>query len=196
MVLLFRFIGALIKGAFQARIGPFEETLVHMRVWPNDLDLNLHASSGRYVSFMDAARVAMLVRFGAFRKVIARGWRPVVGGTLITFRRSLYLFERMTIRSRMVCWDEKWFYMEHTIEKADGQLAAKARVRVTFKDYGFFVPLDSAGSKAKVEGTVKVAVLAPEKAKHYESEGAVVPRGKDGKPREVQLVASGVELRK
>jgi hypothetical protein len=69
-------------------------------------------------------------------------------------------------------------------------------VRVTFKDYGFFVPLDSAGRTAKVEGVVQVAELSEERAKHYESEGAVVPRGKDGKPREVQLVASGVELRK
>ncbi|MBL8940101.1 MAG: DUF4920 domain-containing protein, partial [Archangium sp.] len=69
-------------------------------------------------------------------------------------------------------------------------------VRVTFKDYGFFVPLDSAGSTAKVEGTVKVAELAPERAKHYESEGAKVAKGKDGKYREVQLVAMGVELRR
>lgn len=69
-------------------------------------------------------------------------------------------------------------------------------VRVTFKDYGFFVPLDSAGSTAKVEGTVKVAELAPERAKHYESEGAKVAKGKDGKYREVQLVALGVELRR
>lgn len=69
-------------------------------------------------------------------------------------------------------------------------------VRVTFKDYGFFVPLDSAGSTAKVEGVVKVAELSPERAKHYEAEGATVPKGKDGKYREVQLVASGVELRK
>lgn len=69
-------------------------------------------------------------------------------------------------------------------------------VRVTFKDYGFFVPLDSAGRKAKVEGTVKVATLSDERAKHYESEGATVPRGADGMAREVQLVASGVELRK
>ncbi|HZA51075.1 MAG TPA: DUF4920 domain-containing protein [Myxococcaceae bacterium] len=71
-----------------------------------------------------------------------------------------------------------------------------AGVRVTFKDYGFFVPLDSAGSTARVEGVVKVAELSDERAKHYESEGAIVPRGKDGKPREVQLVASGVELRR
>lgn len=69
-------------------------------------------------------------------------------------------------------------------------------VRVTFKDYGFFVPLDSAGSTAKVEGVVKVALLEEAKAKHYEAEGATVPRGKDGKYREVQLVAVGVELRK
>ena len=69
-------------------------------------------------------------------------------------------------------------------------------MRVTFKDYGFFVPLDSAGRTAKVEGLIKVAELSSETAKHYESEGAIVPRGKDGKPREVQLIASGLELRK
>ena len=69
-------------------------------------------------------------------------------------------------------------------------------VRVTFKDYGFFVPLDSAGSTAKVEGVVKVALLEEARAKHYEAEGATVPKGKDGKYREVQLVAVGVELRK
>ena len=69
-------------------------------------------------------------------------------------------------------------------------------VRVTFKDYGFFVPLDSAGSTVKVEGLVKVAELSPERAKHYESEGAKVAKDKDGKYREVQLVAEGLELRK
>ena len=74
---------------------------------------------------------------------------------------------------------------------------AKANgVRVTFKDYGFFVPLDSAGSQVKLEGVVKVAELTDANAKHLEAEGANVPRGKDGKPREVQLVANGVELRR
>ncbi len=67
-------------------------------------------------------------------------------------------------------------------------------VRVTFKDYGFFVPLDSAGSSAAVEGLVKVTTLSAEKAKHYESEGAKVPQEKDGTYKEVQLVAVGVSL--
>ncbi len=76
------------------------------------------------------------------------------------------------------------------------QDAKSPGVRVTFKDYGFFVPLDSAGSQARVEGVVKVAELSDAHARHYEAEGAIVPRGTDGKPREVQLVASGVELRR
>ena len=80
------------------------------------------------------------------------------------------------------------------MELAEG--AKGAGVRVTFKDYGFFVPLDSAGSQAKVEGVVKVTELSESRAKHYEGEGAIVPRGADGKPREVQLVATGVELRR
>ena len=84
--------------------------------------------------------------------------------------------------SRKGCWMEL-----ATGDKGPG-------VRVTFKDYGFFVPLDSAGSTAKVEGVVKVAALSDETAKHDEAEGATVPRGKDGKPQEVQLVASAVEL--
>jgi hypothetical protein len=80
------------------------------------------------------------------------------------------------------------------MELAEG--AKGAGVRVTFKDYGFFVPLDSAGASARVEGVVKVSELSDAMAKHYEAEGAIVPRGSDGKPREVQLVATGVELRR
>ncbi|MDC0714035.1 DUF4920 domain-containing protein [Stigmatella sp. ncwal1] len=82
------------------------------------------------------------------------------------------------------------------MELASSQDAKSPGVRVTFKDYGFFVPVDSAGSAARVEGVVKVAELSESRAKHYEGEGAIVPRGSDGKPREVQLVATGVELRR
>lgn len=65
-------------------------------------------------------------------------------------------------------------------------------VRVTFKDYGFFVPTDSAGAQARVAGTLKVSTLTADQVAHLKSEGAQVKA--DG--REVQLVATGVELRR
>lgn len=69
-------------------------------------------------------------------------------------------------------------------------------VRVTFKDYGFFVPTDSQGAKATVEGVVEMTAVSEEDAKHLEGEGATIPRNKEGKPQELRIVATGVELRK
>ncbi|MBS1149146.1 MAG: hypothetical protein H6Q89_844 [Myxococcaceae bacterium] len=90
---------------------------------------------------------------------------------------------------RKAC-EKKGCWMELAVEdKGPG-------VRVTFKDYGFFVPLDSAGSTVKLEGVVSTKELSEDKVKHYQTEGATVTRGKDGKAREVQLVASGLELRR
>lgn len=73
----------------------------------------------------------------------------------------------------------------------------KPGVRVTFKDYGFFVPLDSKGLKARAEGVAAVKTLSKERADHLESEGAAkFTRNADGTVNEVSFVASGVELRK
>ena len=75
--------------------------------------------------------------------------------------------------------------------------AGKPGVRVTFKDYGFFIPLDSKGLKARAEGVAAVKTLSKERADHLESEGAAkFKRNADGSVDEVSFVASGVELRK
>ncbi|HEX7153107.1 MAG TPA: DUF4920 domain-containing protein [Thermoanaerobaculia bacterium] len=72
--------------------------------------------------------------------------------------------------------------------------AGKQGVRITFKDYGFFVPLDSKGAKARVEGVTVVKTLSKADADHLESEGAKLVRNPDGTAREVSFVANGVEL--
>jgi hypothetical protein len=77
-------------------------------------------------------------------------------------------------------------------ESADPKLPG---CRVTFKDYGFFVPTDSAGSRAKVQGTLGIDTLPPERVAHLESEGGQFPhKNADGSVDELRLVASGVEL--
>src|SRR5262249_60476348 len=83
--------------------------------------------------------------------------------------------------SQMGCWME--------LAPAEGG----AGVRVTFKDYGFFVPTDSAGSKARVQGKIEVAQLSEAQAEHLRAEGGSMSAGNQ---REVRLVATGVELRR
>ena len=74
--------------------------------------------------------------------------------------------------------------------------AGKAGVRVTFKDYGFFVPKEVKGMTARMEGIVEVKTLSKEEADHLAGEGAKVNRAEDGTAREISFVATGVELRK
>lgn len=85
---------------------------------------------------------------------------------------------------KMGCW----------MELAESADKSAAGVRVLMKDHGFFVPTDSAGSKATVEGKVMVKALDQAEVDHMKSEGGTVPTGKDGKAREVQVEAVGVEL--
>ncbi len=89
--------------------------------------------------------------------------------------------------TRRGCW----------MELAQGSDPKLPGCRVTFKDYGFFVPTDSAGAHAKVQGTLGVNQLPPERVAHLESEGGQFPRkNADGSVDELRLVATGVELRR
>ena len=68
-------------------------------------------------------------------------------------------------------------------------------MRVTFKDYGFFVPKDGAGSTAVVEGVFSVTTIPEATAKHYAKE---TPGGKPdqikGDQKELSFEATGVEI--
>jgi hypothetical protein len=87
--------------------------------------------------------------------------------------------------SRKGCW----------MEVSESKDAAAPACRVTFKDYGFFVPLDSAGSRARMQATVTVETVAANYVQHLEEEGARFPKkNPDGTADEVRLVATGVEL--
>jgi acyl-CoA thioesterase FadM len=79
---------------------------------PTDLDINRHMNNGVYFSIMDVARFDMLVRSGVFDIMRAKDWYPVVASETITFRKSLSLWQRFTIESRILGYDDKAVYLE------------------------------------------------------------------------------------
>lgn len=85
--------------------------------------------------------------------------------------------------SRKGCW----------MEIGEGEDAC----RVTFKDYAFFVPTDSAGAYARIQGRLDTREVEAAAVDHLESEGARFRNKKpDGSAVEVRMVASAVELRR
>jgi hypothetical protein len=75
------------------------------------------------------------------------------------------------------------------------KLANGETMRVTFKDYGFFVPKDIAGQKVIFEGIAKQKVVSVSDQKHY-AEDAGVSRAEidkiDSEKVELTFVADGV----
>jgi acyl-CoA thioesterase FadM len=114
-----------------ARRGILEESVVRFRVWPNDLDTNLHMNNGRYLTLMDLGRLDLLLRNGSVRHVIRNKWYPVLAGTQIRFRRPLNLFQKFEIRTRIVSWDAKWVYLEQIILRK-GEVALQAYLKGVF----------------------------------------------------------------
>lgn len=104
------------------------------------------------------------------------------------FTGKLFLVEGVVVRSCKTegCWAE-------VAETADSK-----SVRIKMKDHAFFIPLQSAGSKARVEGTFIVKTLSKAEVDHMINEDGAkfANRNADGTVTEVSLEATGIELKR
>jgi len=116
-------------------LGVLEEDCLRLRVWPNDIDLNMHLNNARYLNWMDYGRMHLLARTRLLSHIIRARWTPLVGAAWMTYRRSLPLFAPFTLGSRLVCWDERWFYIEQTFTGNKG-LAAVGWVKGVLRGPG------------------------------------------------------------
>ncbi|KAJ8387647.1 hypothetical protein AAFF_G00151970 [Aldrovandia affinis] len=95
------------------------------RVLPHDIDYMGHMNNARYLRECDFARFAFYIRNGVLKATRALGGNVVVGASTIRYRRSLALGETFELRSRIVSWDEKSFFLEQRfISCTDGFVSA------------------------------------------------------------------------
>jgi acyl-CoA thioesterase FadM len=153
MNLWFRLLAVLIACVFRPRLGVTDRSVLRFRVWPHDLDINIHMNNARYLALMDLGRFDLIVRAGLWRAVLRHHWQPVLAGSVVRFRRPLRPFQRFTLSTRMIAWDEKWMYLEHRVESAEG-LACQALMRGAFVGKGGVVPplqvVEAAGYRGPV----------------------------------------------
>ena len=140
MHLIFRGFSTAVRALRRPKLGPLDESVITFRCWPNDLDTNFHMTNGRYLTAMDLGKIDLGLRTPFFLTLIRKkGWRPVLGGAVIRFKAPVHVFEKCTLRTRILGWDEKWFYMEHRLEVRGG-LAALSIGKGLFRLPGESVP--------------------------------------------------------
>ena len=145
MNLFLRLLAVAIKTLFGPKLGLTDTSKLHFRVWLNDLDTNFHMNNGRYLTIMDLGRFHLMTKSGIFKKaVLQKHWMPVVADVSVRFRRSLEPFQGYQLTTRILGWDEKWFYIEQRFEIPDAggnmSSATIALVKATFRTKQGTVP--------------------------------------------------------
>ena len=149
MNLLWRMIWTLLFSRFDKKVELFDRCKTDFYVLPTDIDVLFHMNNGRYLSIMDIARTNQMIRSGFFQKFKKARVYPVIASESIRFRKSLNLFQRFTIVTKILGWDDKFIYVSQTF-KTKQDLCALAIVKVCFIDQNTSKRLSSAEFKTKI----------------------------------------------
>jgi len=111
MNLYLRLVLTLLRAWRAPRLAPGDTLERQLRVLPNDLDVNGHMNNGRYLTLIDLLLVEYFLRTGFAAALLRQGWRPMAGGSLISYRRGLTPLQSYTVRLRLAACDTHWSYM-------------------------------------------------------------------------------------
>ena len=98
-----------------------------------------------------------------------------------------YADQEVVVRTRVakVCQKKGCFFIAQ-----DGE----AMARVSFKDYGFFVPTDTGGKTVTLVGTFSKKVISEAQAKHFAEDAGEDPSTVTGDRTEYAIVATSVVI--
>lgn len=100
-----------------------------------------------------------------------------------------YLGRDVTVSTRIakVCQKKGCFFIAR---------AGDTMARITFKDYGFFIPTDAAGKKVTLEGTFQRREISEKQARHYRKDLGEDSPEAPAAGTEYHIVATAVRIPK
>lgn len=87
----------------------------HHRCWPWDIDLWRELNNGRTLTLYDLGRIPLASRTGLSRILLKQRWGLTMAGASVRYRKRIRTFTRFEMRSRLVGWDERFFYIEQSM---------------------------------------------------------------------------------
>lgn len=112
MNLLWRLLFLLLRVPFQKKVDPLSEISTPFRCWPTDLDVNFHMNNGKYFSILDLGRLDLIFRTGNLPQVLRSGLKPMVIEESMRFRKSIQLFQKFRVCTRIVGWKGQDLFLE------------------------------------------------------------------------------------
>lgn len=133
---IIRMAHQVLRARKKPPLGLFETDVITLRCWPWDLDIFFELNNGRTLTLYDLGRVPLGVRTGLFRYLKASKQGMTVAGSAVRYRRRIKNMQRFEMRSRLMGWDERFFYFDQTMWLSPENCAGQAilRMAITGKD--------------------------------------------------------------
>ncbi|MDO6775099.1 thioesterase family protein [Shewanella sp. 3_MG-2023] len=139
---------------------------ISYRALPLDCDINMHLTNSRYPAFLDLARTYMIAEMGLMKRFLKLKWLPIVNASEFTFIKDIKPLEKFDIETKIVGWDEKYFYIEQRFVSNRG-VHCIAHVRGVFVCKGKQVPISKLIAEAGYDGAMPVMTAEVVKWKQF-----------------------------
>ena len=91
--------------------------------WPWDLDMWWELNNGRTLTLYDMGRLPLAKRVGLIDALKRNTWGLTMAGCSVRYRKRIRMFQKIEMRSRAVCYDDRFIYMEQSMWTTGGECA-------------------------------------------------------------------------
>ncbi|MGP1356326.1 acyl-CoA thioesterase [Roseicyclus sp.] len=99
--------------------GVLETHVLPLTCLPWDADMFWEMNNGRVLTIYDLGRTGLAVRTGLWRVLKEQRWGLVVAGASVRYRARIRPFQRFEVRTRVLGWDQRFFYIEQAMWRGD-----------------------------------------------------------------------------
>ena len=124
----FRFFLRLLRWFFQPKLDFTREYRGTYRVWPTEAEISV-VENARYGYLLVLERFRLAFSTDLWKICWKYGWTSVMGAQIYKVKRPLRRWQKFTIITKPVTWDEKWLYFEQRIESG-GKLICSGVISV------------------------------------------------------------------
>ena len=114
-----RLARVLVRSKFKSKLNFYsrDSDCIPMMVLPQDIDPFMELNNGRYVTLLDLGRYGYGTRVNINTFLKKQKWSLTITGTYNEYRYRLRLFQRFKLKTKIIGYDENWFYFFQKIER-------------------------------------------------------------------------------
>lgn len=141
---IIRYAKEIVLHARPGSLAPDGMHVSHHLCWPVDVDPWMELNNGRTLTLYDLGRMPLIIRLGLLRVMRQQGWSMAVAGASIRYRRRVTMFRRLKMQSRLLGWDDRFFYFQQSMW-TKGEASSSILVRSAMTDAnGILAPRNAA----------------------------------------------------